>query len=339
MPARRADVARLAGTSPAVVSYVLNGGPRGVAPETRARVLNAVELLGYRPNGVARSLRTSRTSTLGLVLPDMANPFFAAVARAVEDAAVDAGYTLLVGNTSEDPARQVTYVRTFLARQVDGLLLVPCSAPFDLLHDLDRAQVPWLLLDRLVPGLDVSSVVVDNRDGASVATHHLIEHGHRRIACIAGPPDLDSSRSRVDGWRSAMQDAGLPLSAPIHASFGRKAGYHAALSLIDTSNVDACFVASDEQALGVLRALAERGLRCPGDVAMASFDGIAAGAYATPALTTVAQPFADIGRAAIAGLLERIDRPARKPTTAVLPVTLLRRGSCGCPDPPGGEAQ
>jgi LacI family transcriptional regulator len=191
----------------------------------------------------------------------------------------------------------------------------------------------------LVPGLDVSSVVVDNREGASLATHHLIEHGRRRIACIAGPPDLDSSRSRVDGWRSAMQHAGLPLNPPIHSSFGRRAGYDAALSLIDTSNVDACFVASDEQALGVLRALGERGVRCPGDVAVASFDGIAAAAYATPALTTVAQPFADIGRAAIAGLLERINRPAGRSVTAVLPVTLVRRGSCGCPDPPGGEAR
>ena len=192
----RKDVAELAGVSPAVVSYVLNGGPRGVAPETRARVLAAVESLAYRPNGIARSLRMSRTMTLGLVIPDSANPFFAELARAVEEAAFDAGYTLLVGNATEDEARQTTYVRTFLQRQVDGLLLVPAHGPVECLTELRGSNTPWVVMDRRVDVADVSQVLVDSRGGAHAATSHLLGHGRRVIALSLG---RQMSRPRKTG--------------------------------------------------------------------------------------------------------------------------------------------
>jgi LacI family transcriptional regulator len=331
----RKDVAELAGVSPAVVSYVLNGGPRGVAPETKARVLAAVEQLSYRPNGIARSLRMNRTMTLGLVIPDSANPFFAELARAVEEAAFDAGYTLLVGNATDDEARQTTYVRTFLQRQVDGLLLVPSHGPVECLAELRQSNTPWVVMDRRVDHLaDVSQVLVDGRRGAKAATEHLLEHGRREVACIAGPVDVTATEDRVAGWRDALTDAGhRPKKALIrNVKFGRLAGYRAAIDLFSARLPDAAFVASDEQALGVLRALAELGLRCPDDVAVTSFDGIAPAAYAVPALTTMAQPFARLGQQAIELLTKRMGDPTAGAELAMLPVELVARGSCGCAD-------
>lgn len=336
MTVRRKDVAALAGTSPAVVSYVLNGGPRSVAPETRERVLRAVEALDYRPNRIAQSLRTSRTQTLGLVVPDTSNPFFSELARAVEEAAFEAGYTMLLGNATEDEQRQTTYVRTFIERQVDGLVLVAAHGPAECVQELHRARTPWVALDRQIPGdLVAPQVVVDNHGGARSATAHLIAHERRRIACIAGPADVRSAIDRVAGWREAMANAGLAADegSVFHIPFGRRAGYELARELLGSAQFDALFVASDEQALGVLRAMTQRGLRCPDDIAIVSFDGIAASAFAVPGLTTVAQPFDDLGREALARLIERIKEPGRKPTSTVLPLTLVRRGSCGCADP------
>jgi LacI family transcriptional regulator len=337
---RRADVARLAGTSPAVVSYVLNGGPRSVAPATRARVLAAVESLGYRPNGVARSLRMNKTMTLGLVVPDTANPYFAELARAIEEAAFGHGYTLLIGNGAEDDERQTAYVRTFLQRQIDGLFLVPAHGTPGCLPDLERARTPWLTLDRQVAGAaDTPAVLVDNRGGARAATEHLLGHGRRRIACIGGPVDVYPATDRVAGWRDAITEAGLSdgETSVLNVPFGRHSGYVAARQVLAERVVDAIFTASDEQALGAMRAVTELGLLCPDDVAITSFDGIAAAAYATPALTTMAQPFDELGRVAVDRLLARITDPQGDSGVSVLPVHLTARGSCGCPDPPGGD--
>ncbi|HEY2795900.1 MAG TPA: LacI family DNA-binding transcriptional regulator [Micromonosporaceae bacterium] len=336
---RRADVARLAGTSPAVVSYVLNGGPRGVAPETRARVLAAIEQLGYQPNGIARSLRMSRTMTLGLVVPDTSNPFFAQLSRAIEEAAFAENYTLLIGNAAENDERQTQYVRTFLARQVDGLFLVPAHGPTSCVAELRRSGVPWLSLDRQIPGASAPAVLADNRGGARTATEHLIGHGRRSIACISGPEDVVPANERVAGWRDALAESGVrPSEMSVwHGAFGRRAGYLGARELLADGRFDAVFVASDQQAIGVLRALQEMGVRCPDDIAVASFDGIAAAAYSTPGLTTMTQPFAELGRIVVAQLLARMEQPDAEPAVTTLPVSLIARGSCGCPDPIGGD--
>lgn len=339
MVVHRKDVAALARVSPAVVSYVINGGPRDVAPETKARVIAAIEQLGYRPNGIAQSLRTSRTMTLGLVVPDTSNPFFAELARAVEEAAFDAGYTLLVGNTTEDEERQTTYVRTFLQRQVDGLLLIAVHGPVSCLNELHASGKPLIVLDRRIDGLDdVPQVLVDSQGGAYEATRHLLDHGRRHIACIAGPMDVTTTQDRVAGWTAALTKAGLPPTEKWirHVPFGRRAGYSAACDLLAARHPDAMFVASDEQALGALRALAEHGLRCPDDIAVASFDGIAPSAYSLPTLTTMVQPFARLGRESVSRLVARMHDPNVEADMSVLPVSLKARRSCGCSDPPSG---
>jgi LacI family transcriptional regulator len=184
-------------------------------------------------------------------------------------------------------------------------------------------------------------VLVDNRGGAYTITRHLLEHGRRRIACIAGPDDVMPASGRVAGWRDALAEQGVRRDEMLawRAPFGRHAGYRSARAILTTGTAgrpDAIFVSSDEQALGVLRAVTELGLRCPEDVALASFDGIPAASYATPALTTMSQPFGDLGRVALAHLLDQID--GRETSAEVmLPVSLVARGSCGCVDPPGGD--
>ena len=339
---RRKDVAARAGVSPAVVSYVLNGGPRRVARATRERVLSAIEELDYRPNVIARSLRMNRTMTLGLVIPDSSNPFFAELARAVEEAAFARGFTLLVGNATENEQRQTTYVRTFLQRQVDGILLVPAHGPVDCVAELRGADRPWLVLDRRVDHLlGVPQVLVDSRGGAREGTRHLLEHGRRAIACIAGPADVTTTKDRVAGWHEALSDAGLqPTKAMLrHAPFTQHGGYEAANELVASGRPDAVFVASDEQALGALGAFAERGLRCPNDVAVVSFDGIASSAYAVPALTTMAQPFLLLGQHSIERLTALLSGVRDDNAVSVLPVSLVRRGSCGCVDPSGDKPE
>lgn len=339
MRVRRSDVAKLAGTSPAVVSYVLNGGPRPVAPSTRARVLDAVNKLDYRPNGVAQALRLNRTMTLGLVQPDTANPFFAELSREIEEAAFARGYTLLVGNSAENDARQTTYVRTFLERSIDGLLLIPAHGPLGCLSELERSRLPWVVVDRQLPGLPhVPEIRVDNFHGAVEATEHLKSHGRQSIACIAGPADVPSANDRVTGWQSAV---GFASSERLRrVPFGREAGYLAARDLLENQDLDAIFVASDEQVIGVLKAIQESGRRCPQDIAIVSFDGITASAYLTPTITTMAQPFKLVANTAISLLIERIGNADNETRHEVLQTTLRPGESCGCTAPrPGAPDQ
>ncbi|MEU6824296.1 LacI family DNA-binding transcriptional regulator [Streptomyces atriruber] len=335
--ATRQDVARLAGTSPSVVSYVVNNGPRSVAPATRERVLAAVRALDYRPNGVARSLRMRQTMTLGLVVPDAANPFFAELARALEDHAWAAGYTLLVGNSVDDAGREAGYLRTFLDRRVDGLVLIPSQGDRPWRAELARADVARLVLDRELKDVPASHVLADNRGGAGAATLHLLSHGRRRIGCVAGPAGIHPTVDRVAGWRAAVDGAGLGDAPLLHGSFDRLAGYRSALALLSGDRrLDALFVTCDTQAAGVIRAASELGIRVPDDLALVAFDGIAAAAYTAPALSTMRQPFEELGRTAVRRLLAQVRDPGLAPTRDVLPVTLLARGSCGCPDPAGG---
>ncbi|GAA2780571.1 LacI family DNA-binding transcriptional regulator [Crossiella cryophila] len=335
----RRDVARLAGTSESVVSYVLNAGPRNVAPATRDRVLAAIDELGYRPNAVARSLRTSRTRTLGLLVPDNANPFFAELAAQIAEDTFAAGHSLLLANSREDPDREAEQVRILLDRKVDGLMLIPACAPTQCVDDLVSSGVRCVLVDRELPRLAAGTVVADHIGGARAAVTHLLEHGRRRIACVAGPHCASPTDDRVLGWRSALIAAQVdPDALPLlHTPFGRMSAYTAATELLSgltsAERPDAFFVTSDEQAVGVLRAALELGLRVPQDLAIASFDGIAGSAYPVPALTTVSQPIAELSRTAVRLLLDAEDPVGKR---IVLPVSLLRRGSCGCPDPAGG---
>jgi LacI family transcriptional regulator len=341
----RDDVARRARTSAAVVSYVVNDGPRPVSAQTRARVEQAIEDLGYRPNRLARALRMSSTNVLGAVLPDIGNSFFSELARAIEDAALDAGYALFLGSSEQSVERQNTYLRAFAEHQVEGLLVIAAS---DEEHASLRAQrsqlpqalVPLVLVDRLPEGLKALSVTVDNEQGGYLATRHLLEHGHRYVHCLSGPRTLSSVRDRINGWKRAMRATrrGGTERQIVSSAFHRvDAAAAAAALLTGDSCPTAIFVHSDEQAIGVITACRRLGLTVPGDLAIVSFDGTREGTSTWPPLTTMAQPIREIGRCAVETLIEQLGTGHRAPArsrrarSTVLPVSLTIGESCGCP--------
>jgi LacI family transcriptional regulator len=323
-------VAELAKTSPAVVSYVLNNGPRGVADATRARVLAAVEQLHYRPNTNARALTMARGHVLGIVVPDSANPYFAALAHAVERRSSERGYPLLIANAADDDARAIDHLHAFTDRQVEGVVMIPTSSGHALLEEIRRFGRPLVFADRSVRLRGSISVTSDGAAAARLAVEHLIGHGHTRIACLGGPVGWPGA-DRVRGYREALTAAGLTPAALVHRPFDGTAA-HGALDDLLASAPTAVFAASDQQAIGILRAAWDRGLRVPADLAIVSLDGSPSGRFTTPGLTTVDQHVESMGRLATDLLLSTIDGDTVKPGHRVTESYLVARGSCGCDD-------
>jgi LacI family transcriptional regulator len=330
----RADVARYAGVSTAVVSYVVNDGPRPVAAATAARVRDAVRVLGYRPNASARALRTGSTQMLGLVVPEIGNPLFAEMAVAVERAAARRGHALLLVNSDGDPRAERTLIRTLTARQVDGVIVSTMQHGSGA-ADLATLGVPVVLVNTFTAHDGVDTVGVDARAGARVGVEHLISHGHTRIGLVIGGAETEA---RERGWQDATRAAGLPDGPLVREPFTREGGYRGALRMYGGSDrPTALFASSDMQAIGALRALGELGLRVPEDVAVLSFDGTDEAEYAAPRLTAVRQPVEEMAEEAVARLIA--PDPGRAPHHASFTPTLVIGRSCGCaavdPQPTG----
>ena len=332
MAVTRADVARLAGTSPALVSYVLNDGPRQVAPATRARIEAAIAELGYRPNMSARSLRMNRGHALGMVIPDGANPFFSELSAVIEAAAFARGYPLFVGNAAGDSERERAYVRTFIDRRVEGLLAISSSWETGVGDACAEAGMALVAVDRIIDPARFTHVMCDSVGGAQLAVTHLIEHGHREIACLSGP-HVSTAEDRVQGFRNALSAAGLPEGPIVRTDFGGAAGYRALSELLaGPRRPTAVFVTSDLQAMGMLRAAYDAGLRVPDDLAVVAFDGIEYARYTRPGLTTMIQPTRRMGELAVRLLLDQIDSGTTDPGVVSLEAGLRTSGSCGCVD-------
>ncbi|MET7336523.1 LacI family DNA-binding transcriptional regulator [Nonomuraea sp. NPDC005650] len=333
----RNDVARLAGTSPAVVSYVINNGPRPVSESARQRVLDAIKQLGYRPNAVARSLRSRRSWTIGVIASDSAggkSPFFGQFTRACEEVAWQRGYSVLFGNSAEDPARAEGYVRGFLERQVDGLVLMRVPVSPDQAEEM-RGRVPVVTIDHAAPPF-FSRLAVDDEEGGYQATRHLLEHGHRRIGFVGGPLDITPVQLRAAGWRRALQEAGVepPAELVAEGELSLEGGYDAALRLLSPPDrPTALFASIDGQAIGAMRAAADLGLRVPGDVAVVGFDGAREAAYTVPGLSTISQPIDEMAQHATETLVRAIESEGVEPVTKIFSAHLVTRGSCGCPEP------
>lgn len=318
-----ADVATVAGVSPATVSRVING--KGVDPGLTERVLAAVEELDYRPNLVARSLRTQTSRSWALIITDIENPFFTAIARAVEDVARDAGYSVLIGNTDENVERETEYFQAVIDQRVAGVLLVPSSeekTPFKMLLN---AGIPLVTLDRRPWNDGLDSVLVDNAHGARIATEWLISEGCTRIAAIAGPQQTTTGRERLQGYKGALAAAGLPNDPALVAvaDFREDGGYRAAIELLDlVEGPDAFFVANNLMSVGALEAFQERGLRLPHDTRFIGFGEIPWARLYEPELTVVSQPTYEMGRRAAELLLRRIAAPGSREQHLVLKPTL-----------------
>ena len=328
MSARRTtrdDVARLAKTSTAVVSYVVNDGPRNVSAELRARVVAAMDSLGYYPNAIARSLAATESRTLGMIVPNINNSYFAELALAVEEAALGRDRLLFLGNSNETEEREQEYIRTFIEQRVDGIIIIGVA----LQSSIERAAlsgVPVVVVDRALAQSDARTVSIDHREAAFSATRHLLEHGHREIACLTGPENQLVAEDRRQGWADALRIAGIDPDAQLvlRSPFSLEGGA-AAFDGVDRVP-RAIFAASDEQARGVIASASRRSINVPSDLALVSVDGTREGEFSNPALTTVRQPYPALADAAVAAVLG-ITSPD---THVVVPTELCIRQSCGC---------
>ncbi|MFJ7199420.1 MULTISPECIES: LacI family DNA-binding transcriptional regulator [unclassified Streptomyces] len=325
------DVAAQAGVSVATVSRVLNSHP-SVSPDARTRVLAAVDALGYRPNAVARSLRTDQTRTLGLVISDVLNPYFTELARFVEEEARALGYSVIIGNADERPELQDHHVRTLLDRRIDGLLVSPADGDSPLMADVARAGTPMVFVDRWMPGVDVPVVRADGRLAIRDLVAHLHALGRRRLAIIAGPAATTTGNERVEAFREALRAYGLVLpdayigQGDFQADSGRRVTERF-LALPEPPEV--VFAADNLMALGALDAIRAAGLRVPQDIGLAAFDDIPWFVHTAPPITAIAQPTGELGRAAVRALVDIVE--GRSPQSVTLPARLVVRRSCGEP--------
>ncbi|MFI6731358.1 LacI family DNA-binding transcriptional regulator [Nonomuraea sp. NPDC050451] len=327
--ARIKDVAAQAGVSVATVSRVLNDNP-SVTEETRSRVHDAMAALNYRPNAVARSLRTEATRTLGLIIGDILNPFFAELARAVEDEAREAGYTVIIGNADERADQQDHYVRTLLERRVDGLLICPTAEVTPLVEEVSQGERPLVFLDRTLIGVEVPSVRADGSTAIAELVAHLRALGHRRIAFVSGPSTLSTGRERAEAFLRAAAEHGLEVP-PEYVRFGdfrAGSGRRITSELLDLPEPpQAIFLGDNLMALGALDEVSERGLEIPRDVALASFDDVPWFNHVHPRITAISQPTAELGRRAVRVILDALS--GRAAESVVLPAKLVARESCG----------
>ncbi|MFJ7206733.1 LacI family DNA-binding transcriptional regulator [Streptomyces sp. NPDC098789] len=334
----RDDVARLAGTSTAVVSYVINNGPRPVAPATRERVLAAIKELGYRPDRVAQAMASRRTDLIGMIVPDARQPFFAEMAHAVEQAAAERGKMVLVGNSDYRDEREVHYLRAFLGMRVSGLILVSQGMSERAASEIEAWDARVVLLHERPEAIDDVAVVTDDIGGAQLATRHLLEHGHEYVACIGGventPSVGDPVADHVEGWRRAMQEAGRSVEGRLfEAPYNRYDAYRVALEVLaGPQRPPAIFCATDDQAIGVLRAARELRIDVPEELAVAGFDDVKEAGLTDPPLTTVASDRPAMARAAVDLVLDEGLRVAgsRRERLKQFPSALVIRRSCGC---------
>lgn len=316
------EIAQMCGVSVQTVSRVINNRP-DVAPATRQTVEAAIKAVGFEPSEVARSLVQRRSQTLGVITTGLRFYGMAQILNAITEASQAAGYALLLEELPREDRESVTAaVRFLVAHRVDGLIL---SAPPDVgsVDGIDEAfppSSPPIVLLKSEPTPAYSTITVDNRAGAQLATEHLVALGRRRIAHLAGPSSWREARDRIDGWREALASAGL-TPGPVVAGDWTSASGEAAFAelLADDPALDAVFAANDQMALGVLHLAHERGIAVPGQVAVVGFDGVPEGAHFTPSLTTVAQPLRELGALGVRQLLDAIegaasDRPVRAHT-------------------------
>ncbi len=326
------DVAKRADVAPITVSRVINNSGY-VNEKTRARVEAAIADLGYVPNVLARSLRSRRTGTLGLILTDISNPFWTTVARGVEDAASDAGFNVILCNTDESEVEQDKYLHVLMQKQVDGVLLVPVRSAVEPIKFIQSQNTSVVVLDRRIPNPQTDVVRCDSEGGAYQLTSLLLSLGHRRIAMLSGPRGVSTAEDRVAGYRRALAEAGVDVdAAPVcYGEFSLQSGYDMTLQVLArTPRPSALFAGNNFIAIGALRALRDTGLRVPEDLALVGFDDLPEDLVVDPFLTVAAQPAYEMGRQATELLLARL---SEETLTAyqeiVLPTEIIVRGSSG----------
>ena len=366
--ATMADVARTAGVSVATVSHVLND-TRPVRPHTRQAVLDAIDELGYTPNTLARSLVTSRTRSIGLAVSAISNPYFTEILQGVEAGALEHGYSLLIADPHDDPEHEHKVVQLLHERRVDGMIVAPSAQPDALLGYLGQHRVPTVFLDRLVdaPGgagagagagagtgaavgagagigagadgpFRFDQVCTENAEPVTLLVTHLAALGHKRIGLVAGLPGFSTTTERISGYRIGLAHAGLPYDERLVVpgdSTAETAERVTGALLSLAAPPTALVTANNAMTIGALRALRERGLAVPDDIALCCFDDFAWADLFTPRLTAISQPSKEIGAEAVRLLLDRLAAPERPGRTVRLPCAFVHRTSCGCAENTG----
>lgn len=325
------DVARRAGVGVGTVSRVLSGHPN-VRPATRVRVLESITALGFRPNALARGLVQGRTRTIGLVVFGLHNPFFGLLAHGVEAAAYARGYTLLIADSAGSVEKQQHCIEMLAERRVDGIIITPIHSEEQELAVIRAAGVKAVLLNSTEGDETVSSVGGDNMHGGYLATRHLLDLGHRRIAFLGHLYSISGCRQRLQGYAQAHAESGATRDPALVVEnlLDMEAVRSAVHRQLDLAEPPTAFVMiNDEYALAALQALAERGRRTPHDVAMVGYDDLPMAAWLSSPLTTVAQPKEEQGRLAADLLLDQIEHPATPAQRIILPPRLVVRQSCG----------
>ena len=324
------DVAKRAGVSPSTVSRALSGKVH-VDRDTKHKVMEAVKDLNYAPNKLAKGLKEGKTSTIGLILPNIRNPVFPVVARGVEDTAREMGYTVILCNTDENLETEKEYVDKLKNKWVDGLIFATAGRAISHILDLKNAGFPVVLLVRN-PDNQVDAVVIDNYESARQGVTYLIGKGHKRIAIINGDMDLTLYRERFDGYKRALEDAGIKMTSElIVEDYSKNSdGYLATKNLLNKGIIpDAIFASSDPKAAGAIRAIKDKGYRVPQDISVMGFDGLDISALLDPQLTTIAQPLYEMGTQAAKRVIEMSQGQNlnREPIIDIMETQLIIRSS------------
>ncbi len=333
------DVAQGAGVHPATASRALNPTTRDlVNEETASRVIQVAESLGYRPNPIARSLKTARSATVGLVLPDLTNPLFPPIVRGIEDILGPAGYNAWIVNTDNDPKREESQIQSLRSRHVEGLIIATARLEHPLLEQLHAHGVPMVLVNRRMATSDIASVTADDATGIATAVRHLVDLGHRRIAHLAGPQDTSTGRVRRRAFSQALRDHGLQDDPALVAEcdyWTEGEGARAFRALLDRgSPFSAVIAGNDLLALGSYDVITERGLSCPRDISVVGYNDMPFIDKFRPPLTSLRVPHYEVGAESARLLLETLGTPNRHPRSVLLPVSLVVRQSTGPPDRP-----
>jgi LacI family transcriptional regulator len=324
------DIAKSADVSVATVSYVINKS-RYVSPELTLRVEEAIDRLGYSPNAVARSLRQNRTKLIGLIIPDNSNPFFAEIAKGVEDAGFEAGYSVILCNSNASINREMTYLNLLRSKRVEGIIFIATSTQVEQVRSFLKVKIPAVIFYRDVPSLDVDTIRIDNFEAGYTATRHLIDLGHQSIACIRPASDETPSAQRVEGYKKAMEESGLTWYPELMPQGDNRvsSGKSAVQKLIKSKrSFSAIFSTNDAMAIGSMRALREMGYQIPQDISVVGVDDIILASYVEPPLTTIAQPKYEAGCQAVSFLIERIESEYNEgPRNILLDTQLIVRQS------------
>ena len=325
------DIAEKANVSITTVSRVLNKKKDGVGDATRKRVEDVIQKYNYRPNAVARSMITKNTKTIGLIVPDIRNPFFSDLARGIDDVANDREYSVVLCNVDNKPDKIMNYLLLLSEKNVDGIIF--SSSDMELSREvhtlIKKKRLSVVVIDRNFETEMYSGVFIDNEEAGYKATKHLIDFSHTRIGCITGPGSISNSSARLKGYRRAHHEAGLQINKKMikEGDYTMEGGYEVAKVLLESNKLTAVFAFNDLMAFGVYQAAEEIGLKIPEDLSVVGFDNITYNRILHPKLTTIGQPIYEIGKVAISQLLKQIEDRTTRSESIYLDTQLIIRDS------------